>query len=325
MSLLYLVIASVQCSLQQCTDDQQDMHLMLRMASDTRPHVVVVGDHKGGSGKSTLAMHIAIGLMKEGRRVASLDLDFHQRTFTHYIENRRVWAKEQGLSLNVPTHHCVDDLPTDKLPLTDQSRISLISRAVAAFEHYYDFIVIDTPGGASSVSVFAHGLADTLITPVNDSFIDLDVIFSLKKSQDHLPKQSQYSEAVRRALDARDAVTKRKTDWFIVRNRLLPLASRNTRDVHSALETAAREAGFHTATGLSERVIYREFFPIGLTAFDSLEASLLGVKPTLSHVLARQEVRQLIASVRLLPSYEEHEPRSTIQQTHERSAELQAV
>ena len=93
-------------------------------------------------------------------------------------------------------------------------------------------------------------------------------------------------------------------DWFVVRNRVLPLASRNARDVHKALETSARQAGFQTATGLSERVIYREFFPIGLTAFDSLETSLLGVKPTMSHVLARQEVRQLIASVHLLSAHE---------------------
>ena len=301
------------------------LHVMLRTTSFTRPHIVVLGNHKGGSGKSTLAMHIATGLMKEGRRVASLDLDVQQRTFTHYVENRRAWSKEKALTLNIPTHYCVDDLAADKSLLTDHARISLISEAVAAFEPYYDFVVIDTPGGASPVSLFAHGLADTLITPVNDSFVDLDVILSLKNSQDELAKPSQYTQAVRRALDARHAVTNRKMDWYVVRNRVLPLASRNARDVHKALENSAREAGFHTATGLSERVIYREFFPIGLTAFDSLETSLLGVKPTMSHVLARQEVRQLIASVRLLSSHDEREPWTPSRETHERHAVLQAV
>ena len=293
---------------------------MLRMASHARSHIVVLGNHKGGSGKSTLAMHIAIGLMKEGRRVASLDLDVQQRTFTHYIENRRAWAKEKGLTLNVPSHFCVDGLAADKSPLTDHAQISLVSEAVAAFEHDYDFIVIDTPGGTSLVTVFAHGLADTLVTPVNDSFVDLDVILSLKKNQDQLPQPSQYTAAVRRALAARQAVTKSKMDWFIVRNRMLPLASRNARDVYQTLVTSAQKAGFQTATGLSERVIYREFFPIGLTAFDSMETSLLGVKPTISHVVARQEVRQLIASVNLLSAHEERQPWNIVRQTHQRPA-----
>jgi chromosome partitioning protein len=298
---------------------------MLRTASHTRPHIVVLGNHKGGSGKSTLAMHIAAGLMKEGRRVATLDLDFQQRTFTHYIENRRAWAKDNGITLNVPTHLCVDDAAADKSSLTDHARISLISDAISALELHYDFIVIDTPGGASLVSVFAHGLADTLITPVNDSFVDLDAVLSLKKTQDQLPRQSEYSEAVRRALDARRAVTKRKIDWFVVRNRVSSLSSRNGRDVHKAIEATARKAGFQVATGLSERVVYRQFFPIGLTAFDSLETSLLGLKPTMAHVLARQEVRQLIASVRLLSTYGEAEPWSINRQTHERPAALHAA
>lgn len=298
---------------------------MLRTASHTRPHIVVLGNHKGGSGKSTLAMHIAAGLMKEGRRVAALDLDFQQRTFTHYIENRRAWAKDNGITLNVPTHLCVDDLAADKSPVTDQARISLISDAIAALEPHHDFVVIDTPGGASLASVFAHGLADTLITPVNDSFVDLDAILSLKKAQDQLPTQSQYTEAVRRALDARRAVTKRKVDWFVVRNRMLSLSSRNARGVQKVIEAAAQKAGFHIATGLSERVIYREFFPIGLTAFDSMETSLLGVKPTTAHVLARQEVRRLIASVHLLSSHEEREPWNINRQTHERPVALHAA
>ena len=293
---------------------------MLRTASHTRPHIVVLGNHKGGSGKSTLAMHIAAGLMKEGRRVATLDLDFQQRTFTHYIENRRAWAKDNKIVLNVPTHLCVDDLAADKSPVTDNTRISLISNAIAALESHYDFIVIDTPGGTGLVSVFAHGLADTLLTPVNDSFVDLDAILSLKKTQDQLPGQSQYTEAVRRALDARREVTKRDIDWFVVRNRMLSSSSRNARDVHKTIAAAGQKAGFQVATGLSERVIYRQYFPIGLTAFDSLETSLLGMKPTTAHVLARQEVRQLIESVHLLSSHGEAEPWGTNRQPHERPA-----
>jgi chromosome partitioning protein len=32
------------------------------------PHLIVVGNEKGGSGKTTIAMHVAVALLKEGRR-----------------------------------------------------------------------------------------------------------------------------------------------------------------------------------------------------------------------------------------------------------------
>lgn len=272
---------------------------MLRMTSPKRPHVVVLGNLKGGSGKSTLSMHIAAGLMKAGRRVATIDLDFEQRTLTRYIENRRTFAGEKGLVLDIPTHFCLEDgSSAAKAILSDNDRINFISNALSAAEPAHDFIIIDTPSGANRVNLFAHGLADTVITPINDSFLDLDVIATLKDTTDELVP-SPYTETIRRALEARRSVTSRKTNWFVVRNRLSALESRNERAVHDAIESAAKEAGFRTATGLSERVIYREFFPRGLTALDSMETSLLGVKPALSHVLARQEVRQLISTVGL--------------------------
>src|SRR3977135_4655041 len=68
------------------------------------PHVIVVGNEKGGSGKTTIAMHIAVALMKNGQRVATIDLDSRQRTLTHYIENRRAWARRCHVDLEVPTH-----------------------------------------------------------------------------------------------------------------------------------------------------------------------------------------------------------------------------
>jgi chromosome partitioning protein len=154
------------------------------------------------------------------------------------------------------------------------------------------------------LSLFAHGLADTLITPINDSFVDLDVIYTPGVG-DEGPSPSRYARTVGAALEARRRVTKERTDWVVVRNRLSPLGSRNERDVGRALESIADKAGFRITTGLLERVVYREFFPIGLTAFDSLEASLLDVKPSMSHLLARQEVRTLISSFNLLPEAED--------------------
>jgi chromosome partitioning protein len=236
-------------------------------------------------------MHIAIGLMKAGRRVATIDLDFAQQSLTRYIENRQNFAREKELILDIPTHHCPEESPDTA---TEQSRINFVCSAVAEAEPYYDFLIIDTPSGTNKVSLFAHALADTVITPINDSFLDLDVIATLKYATYELVP-SAYTETIHHALEARSSVTTRKQDWYVVRNRLSPLDSRNERAVHDAVEKAAEEAGFRIATGLAERLIYRQFFPKGLTAMDSMEVSLLGVKPTLSHVLARQEVRQLIS------------------------------
>src|SRR3954463_5775275 len=275
---------------------------MLRLTPSQKPHIIVLGNLKGGSGKSTLSMHIAVGLMKAGRRVATLDLDFEQRTLTRYIENRQAFAQEKELILDIPTHRDFAEGasgPTE--PVNDPARIHFVRTALAAAEPGHDFIVIDTPSGVSKTNLFAHALADTVITPINDSFVDLDVIATSKDSAAQ-PALSPYTEAIRQAREARSLVTSEKLDWLVVRNRVSPLETRNERAIRDAIEEAGEQAGFRTARGLAERVIYREFFPKGLTAFDSLEASLLGVKPALSHVMARQEVRQVIALIDVKPS-----------------------
>ena len=80
------------------------------------------------------------------------------------------------------------------------------------------------------MNVFAHGLADTVISPINDSFLDLDVIATRKDpSREVIP--SPYTDMVRSALRARGAVTSRKSAWYVVRNRMSALDSRNERAV----------------------------------------------------------------------------------------------
>lgn len=73
--------------------------------------VIVVANEKGGSGKSTVAMHVAVALLKRGRRVATIDLDSRQKTFTHYIENRRAWVERVARDLECPEHFCLDQEP----------------------------------------------------------------------------------------------------------------------------------------------------------------------------------------------------------------------
>ena len=265
--------------------------------TQARPHVVLLGNQKGGSGKSTLAMHIAIALLKSGQQVVSVDLDYEQRTLTRYIENRREAAKENTLPM--PDHICIDELSHRGVKWNDADRIQALSDLIRSYDGARDFILLDTAGSGSQINLFAHGLADTLITPVNDSFVDLDVIFSMGPTPETMLKPSRYADTVKRAVEARHALGQPDPDWIVVRNRISPLSSRNERGVVDALDALARRGTFRTASGLVERVVYREFFPLGLTMFDSFETSQLGVKPRMSHVLARLEVRQLITALEL--------------------------
>src|SRR5580692_7913422 len=122
---------------------------MLVQASARRKvsaHVIVVGNEKGGTGKSTLAMHISVALMNFGQRVATIDLDSRQKTFTHYVENRRGWAKRCGGRLKVSTHFCVSSGSTRKLDENEAIEFTRLADALASVERAYDFLVIDTPG-----------------------------------------------------------------------------------------------------------------------------------------------------------------------------------
>ena len=90
----------------------------------------------------------------------------------------------------------------------------------------------------------------------------------------------------------------RPVDWVVRRNRLSSLAARNKRDMSTVLDALAKRIGFRVAAGLSERVIYKELFLNGLTLLD-LKRGGSGPSLTLSHVAARQEVRDLVAALNL--------------------------
>ena len=261
--------------------------------SGAGPHVVVIGNHKGGCGKSTVAMHLIVSLLKEKRRVASFDLDLTQQTLTRYIENRTEWSRMHRVPLELPDH-CPIAEASVTAPHPDATDASVFTSTLAALPAGYDFVVIDTPSGENHLSLLAHALADTLVTPINDSFVDLDVIGTMAPSNDFKPRRSRYAEMVALASERRSLVSTRSTDWVVVRNRLPRLMSRNQRQVGEMLEVIAPELGFRTARGLSDRVIFREFFPVGLTAFDPLDENRLGLKANLAHVMARSEGRDLM-------------------------------
>ncbi|MBM3567050.1 MAG: hypothetical protein FJX42_13175, partial [Alphaproteobacteria bacterium] len=91
--------------------------------SAKRAHVIVLGNEKGGSGKSTTAMHVVVAALREGRKVASIDLDARQGTLTRYLANRRNFARAEGLDLPMPSHYAVDrrnNLPLGAPLLTEE-------------------------------------------------------------------------------------------------------------------------------------------------------------------------------------------------------------
>jgi len=292
-----------------------------------QPHVVVIGNHKGGSGKSTFAVHIIVALLKAGKRVASFDLDLDQLTLTRYLGNRREWNREHELKLDLPNHYSV----TEEGPYISAwrhgadlkqfiSKLKKIGRHGSAPSHgaelkrfisqlnkiklarKHDFIVIDTPGGVQHLSLVAHGLADTLITPINDSLLDLDVLVAIERSNVK-PQPSVYAKMVRRALEARRKVSGRATDWIVVRNRRELIPSSNQRRVNQVLDVIQQTLGFRIARGLLERSLYREFFAAGLTVLDPLEKLKSGTEPGSPILLARLEVETLIREVGLIKDH----------------------
>ncbi|PWR18461.1 division plane positioning ATPase MipZ [Zavarzinia aquatilis] len=266
------------------------------MSDGRRAHIVVLGNEKGGSGKSTSAMHLVVALLEQGRRVATIDLDGRQRTLTRYLENRAK-AVAEGANMLMPSFAVVT---RSEIPDFHEAQADERGRFLGVLESYvdnHDVVIIDCPGSDSFMSRLAHGCADTLLTPMNDSFIDLDLIARVDPNDHSILGPSLYSELVWE-MRKRRARTGGTIDWLVMRNRVGHLDARNKRRVSEVLARLAKRIGFRVVAGLSERVTYRELFLQGLTMLD---LGRTGQTLTMSEVAARQEVRTLVASLDLPP------------------------
>src|SRR5712691_9920912 len=259
----------------------------------TSAHVVVLGNEKGGAGKSTIAMHVAVALMNFGQRVATIDLDLRQKSFTTYIENRRAWAKQSGSGLTTPTHFSVPRGSSAKSDDNEAIEFSAFADALTAVEQTHNFIVVDTAGSDSHLTRLAHSMADTLITPLNDSFVDFAVLGTVDPATYIVTGENHYAKMVREARQQCRLVDGVQMDWVVLRNRLSMLDSRNKRRIVRGVSDLAARLGFRSNDALAERVVYREFFPRGLTALDNLDEKTLGTRPSLAHLTARQELMSL--------------------------------
>ncbi|MEM8774604.1 MAG: division plane positioning ATPase MipZ [Pseudomonadota bacterium] len=260
-------------------------------------HIIVVGNEKGGAGKSTVSMHVATALARLGHSVSALDLDLRQKTLGRYVHNRRSYLNESELDLPSPEFYELPEVDPAKLKPGENPYDRRLSSAIAELEGKSDFILIDCPGSHTRLSQVAHTLADTLVTPLNDSFIDFDLLAHVDTEGKKILGPSVYSEMVWNARQLRAQAGLSPIDWVVVRNRMGAQQMVNKEKMGAALENLARRIGFRLAPGFNERVIFRELFPRGLTLLDLKD---IGVKQlNISNVAARQELRDLLKGLNL--------------------------
>lgn len=264
------------------------------------PYVIVLGNEKGGTGKSTVSMHLIIHLLRLGYDVGSIDVDARQGTLSRYIENRHLYMENKGLKLPAPMHFPIFKSTQTDLVAAEADERARFEDAMCKLASK-DFIVIDTPGSDSILSRIAHAFADTLITPLNDSFIDLDMLARVHPLTREITGPSTYAEMVWDQKKRRLIRDGGKSDWIVLRNRLSSIFAKNKEEMQELLAKLSQRIGFRLASGFGERVIFRELFLNGLTLLDLQDA---GYEMTLSHVAARQELRDLLQMIRL-PHLEE--------------------
>ena len=258
----------------------------------SQARVIVVGNEKGGAGKSTIAIHLITGLLHAGARVAVIDLDLRQQSMNRFFSNRRTWLQATGLGAPMPLtpsgeagELLVSGTVEDQVRRFE-SVLSTVARGV-------DFVVIDTPGADTPLTRLAHQHADVIVTPMNDSFVDFDMLGQIDPVTLDLKKPSLYSEAVWEARKNRAATSRQSIDWIVLRNRLATTEARNRKRLDERVHALSRRVGFRIGPGLRDRVIYRELFPFGLTVAD-LSPTVRPVPVSLTHVAARQELRSLM-------------------------------
>ena len=262
--------------------------------------IIVVGNEKGGTGKSTISMHLAVSLLNENFHVATIDLDGRQGTLTRYIENRITYSDNHGFELKIPEHLVVTpkELADQIACKHDEDRLA---DEIKGLSKEYDVIIIDTPGAHSYLSRAGHWHADILITPLNDSLVDIDVLAHIDPDSFQFKEPSTYTQTVQIIQNKRQQAQKNPLEWIVLRNRLSYLNARNKEQVYQLLTELSPQLGFKFISGLGERVIYRELFLNGLTLLD-MDVPEINETMSLSHVAARQEFRSLLDVIGLHPT-----------------------
>jgi len=220
-------------------------------------HVVVFANEKGGVGKSTLAFHCCVSLCDAGYDVTVVDLDRQQQTLARALTNRDATAR----SLDV-------DLPRPRYLVLESQSGALLSQEIARVGSASDFVIIDVAGSDSAIARRAIALADTLVTPVNSSFVDIDLLGCFNPVTMQLKGEGHFTRLVNELRIERQARNLKPLDWVVMKNRVRSSERRQQSRIDQALDQLAETARFRLGIGLSERVAYRELFLFGLTHLD---------------------------------------------------------
>lgn len=267
------------------------------MSQNKQPKIFVIGNEKGGAGKTTCSMHLIIGLLDKGYKIASIDTDSRQHSLTTYINNRKAYNQKNPESkVDMPLHFHLKEVINDSVQEKEKQEKIQFDQVFNMAKNHADFIVIDTPGSHTNLSRIAHSHADTVVTPINDSFIDLDVMAKIDSETLDTSSPSIYSQMLWEQKMERASRDRGSIDWVVVRNRLGSLDAQNKRNVEQALKKLSKRISFKVAPGFSERVIFRELFPHGLTLLDLKKANFTK-SFSMSHVAARQELRTFLDSL----------------------------
>ena len=274
-----------------------DSDFFPRMSEGRQPYVIVLGNEKGGTGKSTTAMHLIVALLGLGYVVGSIDLDSRQGSLSRYLENRGRYVRETGRMVPMPRHHRVYQSTVGGRQKAEADERSRLHEVFASLSNC-DIVVIDTPGSDSYLSRLGHVNADTLVTPVNDSFMDIDVLAQIHREKREVRGPSFYSKLVWEQNNRRIVFGRPPIDWVVLRNRLTHINARNKQDVEALLQQLAVRIGFRVAPGFGERVVFRELFLKGLTVLDLAEEDA-NVPSNPSHASGRTEVAAMMEVIGL--------------------------
>jgi chromosome partitioning protein len=257
------------------------------------PYVYVIGNEKGGAGKTTCSMHLIVGMLEHGLKVSSIDIDCRQHSLTRYIQNRNTYNSKNPLkSVLTPEHFLLKESTASNIAERESEEKEQFQKLFAQAERS-DVIVIDTPGSHSFLSRLAHSYADTIVTPMNDSFLDIDVMAKINPDDLSVVEPSIYSQMIWEQKMERAKRDRGSIEWVVMRNRLSNIDATNKRSVADVLDKLSKRISFTLAPGFSERVIFRELFLQGLTLLDLTKANY-DKSFSLSHIAARQELREFL-------------------------------
>ena len=252
-------IGKFACRRDVATEGEHPRVVVTDVAGRPRPpaRIVTVANEKGGVGKSTVAFHLAVALADTGHKVLAIDLDRRQQSLTRAFVNRGGTAKRLGVRLPLPRH----------VLLQNQSGAGLCQELTrTAWD--CDFVVIDAAGHDSPIARRAIALADLLVSPVNSSFVDLDLLGRFHPVTNKLQGPGCFAMMVAELRETRTEMGMPALDWLVLQNRKRRETSKNQDKVDKALRQLAARLDFRIGSGLFERVAYRELFLLGLTHLD---------------------------------------------------------